>query len=775
MNIKITIFILFLISISSGLADEAYPNSYKLFEYLQGGEIIVTKHENQSNLPITYFVKPNWTEEAEVLYFWRGYKWKDARGSSIGSANIISSFPLFNSILSVWRENNRIFVAIIDTGLTMSSVTEIPPGWKSLFPLEVKWLGKTGSNEYLLYINNTIYLVNIGNKKDISIKLIASDVFNAISLFDENKNSAFKAAYLIYRDGSGVVMFLTKDNIEKFSSRMPVSDDIYLKKFGSQIAIISSSKSYPNSLMKIIDPERGVIAETWVEASGERVITGGDLKPKTIYFLKNEGAYYNLKYYNYANLKSTNPQNPVEIPKDLIEPMGLYLVNDIIYSVFRNGLATFNIEGSLLSVDFFPFGENFSQAPKLSTDGNYLILSTQAFSVILEKKNHQFWIFNRFVNNFGKILLPLVLSIIIIVVFNMYRGQKRLMRAVFNLPSTGAVFIIDQYARLSTANTSGKRLIGITDNIPLKRVFQYYCEFEHTKPILELVEKALSTKDTFTQKMNIVRNNDMYEWFWTVIPIRNAAGLYRGFVMTGIDITEQLERKRLSNWAQLAHDMQTNLSTIRLNAQQLDVVENTNDFERRKKIIHQVSLLIQRVRDIVTVGRSDAVNKEIIDSYEICHEVRSEFDEAVFPHVKFLVDAQHFNIICDKPKLIRAVRNAVENGIRSMQGKEGTITITNWSDSRYACIGVRDTGAGMDEVTKAKMLTPYFTTAKTSGGHGIGTMIMQHVMELHGGEIIINSEKGKGTQIVFCVPNYAHNKTSKAIAEKVLSLKGENK
>ena len=49
-------------------------------------------------------------------------------------------------------------------------------------------------------------------------------------------------------------------------------------------------------------------------------------------------------------------------------------------------------------------------------------------------------------------------------------------------------------------------------------------------------------------------------------------------------------------------------------------------------------------------------------------------------------------------------------------------------------------------------------------------MIMQHVMELHGGEIIINSEKGKGSQIVFCIPNYAHNKTSKAIAEKTLAI-----
>ena len=350
-----------------------------------------------------------------------------------------------------------------------------------------------------------------------------------------------------------------------------------------------------------------------------------------------------------------------------------------------------------------------------------------------------------------------------------------MLEAVLNLPAAGAVFIIDKYGRLKRANSSGKKLLGITDSVPMRKIFRYYCELTHTKPIIELVEKALSTRDTFTQKVNVVRNNDMYDWFFSVIPLRNAAGIFKGFVITGIDITEQLERKRLSNWAQLAHDMQTNLSTIRLNAEQFEIDDNSVNSDRLKKILHQVNLLIQRVRDVVTVGRSDTVNKELVDAFEICNEVRNEFDSAVFPHVSFNLEIQHFNVFCDKPKMIRAVRNAVENGIKSMLGKAGSITIRNWNDARYVYIGIQDTGGGMDDVTKKKMLTPYFTTAKKTGGAGIGTMIMQHVAELHGGEIQVQSEKGKGTQIIFCIPNYAHNKTSKAIAEKMMNIRTESR
>jgi signal transduction histidine kinase len=173
----------------------------------------------------------------------------------------------------------------------------------------------------------------------------------------------------------------------------------------------------------------------------------------------------------------------------------------------------------------------------------------------------------------------------------------------------------------------------------------------------------------------------------------------------------------------------------------------------------------------VTVGRSDSLDRQIVDAADIVNEVRMEFDEAVFPNVEFLVEAQHFNISCDKPKMIRALRNSVENAIKSLQGKPGIIKMSNWNDFRFTYFAVQDNGVGMDEKTKTKFLTPYFTTAKKQGGSGIGTMIMQHVMELHGGNIEVNSEKGKGTELLFVIPNYTQHRTPKTIAEKFSAKK----
>jgi signal transduction histidine kinase len=730
-----------------------------VFEYLQGGELIITQEDDTLSEPLSYFVKPNWSEEAEAVYVWRGLKRQNTKGTPIGSSYIIATHTFGNSILTVWKEDNGYFLSVFDSNLTMNYVTEIYGDWKPYFPAKAEWIGKTSENEYGLLLNQTLFLCKFDPPNGWTVNEIAKEVITATSLYQEKTSSPYKAVYIVYKGASSIINFLKNDNTEKFAARIPISDDIFIQRFKNQAAVISYSKSYPNSLLRIIDPERGVVSETWIETSGDKIQIDYSGKIAKIYYLFTNNQQYYLRIFDYTSKNQNSPY--IDIPNALIEPMGLWILDQSVIALFRNGIATFDKNGKILAIDFFPFGEYFTNKISINRRKNFLILSSKTASLTLLREKHEFWYINRFFAHFGQIILPTILIIIIIILYIRFRRQKNLLEAVINLPATGAVFIIDKYGRLIRANSSGQKLLGITDSIPMRRIFKYYCELEHTKPITELVDKALTTRDTFTQKLNVVKENDMYEWIFNVIALRTATGIYKGFVLTGIDITEQLEKKRLSNWAQLAHDMQTNLSTIRLNAEQFDVEEGTNNASRRKKIIHQVGLLIQRVRDVVTVGRTESINEELVDAFDICHEVRNEFDEALFPNVSFTVDVQHINFYCDKPKMIRAVRNAVENGIKAMQGKPGSITITNWSDSKTVYISVQDTGPGMDEKTRKKMLTPYFTTAKKTGGAGIGTMIMQHVMDLHGGKIEVKSEVGVGTQIIFCIPTFSQNKGQK--------------
>jgi PAS domain S-box-containing protein len=444
-----------------------------------------------------------------------------------------------------------------------------------------------------------------------------------------------------------------------------------------------------------------------------------------------------------------------ELPSYFIEPMAMKMIDNTLIILFRNGICTVDKNGSLQSADIFPVGQYFSGTPMIKYIDEHLILSGDNTNIIFDKKSNSFWMINSFLDTTGSAIIPLISAVLIFIFIQLYRHQKRLLLAVLNLPSSGIVFVIDKNGRLTKSNISGKKILGITNSIPLGKPFQFYCTLEHTKSINDLVQKSLSMRETFTQKLTIQEGDrGSKEWFCTSLPIRNLAGQYRGLVFTGIDITEELERKRLSNWAQLAHDMQTNLSTIKLNAEQLEFDEEDRNSLRRNKILHQTRLMIQRVRDIVTVGRTDALGMQQVNSTDICQEVRNEFDETLFPNIEFQVDCKSFKVYCDKPKLIRALRNAVENAIKAMPEQNGGIIISCWNDARSAYFSIKDDGLGMEQKIVEKMMTPYFTTAKEKGGYGMGTMIMQHVMELHAGKLIINSQKGEGTEVLFSFPNF---------------------
>jgi signal transduction histidine kinase len=139
----------------------------------------------------------------------------------------------------------------------------------------------------------------------------------------------------------------------------------------------------------------------------------------------------------------------------------------------------------------------------------------------------------------------------------------------------------------------------------------------------------------------------------------------------------------------------------------------------------------------------------------------------VFPHVTFSMKLRGTMMVVDRQKIMRAIRNAVENGIKALRGEPGVIEMATWFDRTNVYIRISDTGVGMDASTLQNMMKPYFTTAHDGGGTGIGTMIMQHVVHAHGGSLRVTSEPGKGTQIVFRIP-HGMEPLRKRVTEEVL-------
>lgn len=77
----------------------------------------------------------------------------------------------------------------------------------------------------------------------------------------------------------------------------------------------------------------------------------------------------------------------------------------------------------------------------------------------------------------------------------------------------------------------------------------------------------------------------------------------------------------------------------------------------------------------------------------------------------------------------------------------GAISIVTRQQGGLVLVEIKDTGSGIPEDQISMVLDPFFTTKEVGQGTGLGLSICYGIMDLHGGNIEVNSEVDKGTKI----------------------------
>lgn len=86
---------------------------------------------------------------------------------------------------------------------------------------------------------------------------------------------------------------------------------------------------------------------------------------------------------------------------------------------------------------------------------------------------------------------------------------------------------------------------------------------------------------------------------------------------------------------------------------------------------------------------------------------------------------------------------------------------------RYLCLGVTDSGTGMDAATLARATEPFFTTKGPGKGSGLGLSMVHGLAVQSGGQLRISSEPGCGTTVTLWLPAHDPGSDAKGGAEAV--------
>lgn len=743
-------YFLFIISIillvtAKSFADKTHSLQLNNGLQFSGGELII----DTSGQFRSYFIRPNWTNSLEVVSTWKGFDHSHKIGKSIGNIQILESFVFNNNLILLALQSSNLILLELDSNLNqlnninIDTFDEIPE--QSTFQII-----KNNKISFYVKVNTKLFFAN-KYSSIFTIEKVSENV-DGFVLIHNNEN--FLNARIEKFSDFNLLHLSDKADSIKVSIRVSSGDNLKLEQVGNYLISKSSLVGSNSTLLEIISLKKPrVMLSNYFECEPEMIAFKEISTDKfLISFLTI--SEHNVKA-NICEYSGTNQlENFIykELPSVIYEPISLYEAQNKFIGLFRNFILAYDENLNIKILEQNPIGKKYRSVPTILVFKNYLIIKSKLYSEKWDFKDNYLWLLFLVFEYIAVYLVPIIFLTIAYYFYRKFRKQKQLLNELINLPSSGIMIILNRNSEITKLNQQARDLLGIDQNIPLQKPIKEYLTLDSTHALYDFLEESLSINQNLTKKIVLVKNNSNYEFVFSASPIWSLSGNLKGYLINGYDITEQLERKRLSNWAQLAHDMQTNLLTIRLNAEQMSCEKDTENYSRIKKILFQVNTLQKRVRDIVTVGRSSKLELVHTNSIGILEEVAGEFDKAVFPEIEIIIQGYDIDIYCDRPKLIRAIRNAVENSIKAIPEQKGKIELSYWNENQYHCFKIKDNGIGLDEHLKKKILTPYFTTSKDGSGFGLGTMIIQQVVELHRGKLQINSETDKGTEFILKIP-----------------------
>jgi len=186
---------------------------------------------------------------------------------------------------------------------------------------------------------------------------------------------------------------------------------------------------------------------------------------------------------------------------------------------------------------------------------------------------------------------------------------------------------------------------------------------------------------------------------------------------------------------------------------------NRPDVEAIRREVTRAASLIER---FLVFARARTTNPQTQEIGHILHEVV----EVVGPAATQARVERHLDVAVDLPEvhadaelLRQAVLNLCVNAIQAMQetGKGGALTVRARAAAGGALIEVADTGPGMDPETVKHVFEPFFTTK--AAGTGLGLAIVRQAAEAHGGQVEVESERGKGATFRIRIPPAAEQES----------------
>lgn len=318
----------------------------------------------------------------------------------------------------------------------------------------------------------------------------------------------------------------------------------------------------------------------------------------------------------------------------------------------------------------------------------------------------------------------------------------------------GLILLNSQF-RVLSINESAKRILGVEFDPVMEReeLPPHILKMNRSQELLRAVQAAQTGE---TGHCMIEQDGRQYSLLASPVVRSEKNG---GVVIFLLDVTEQLEAERIRKEfsANVSHELKTPLTSISGYA---EIIENgmvkPGDIPCFAGRIHKEALrLINLIEDIIQLSRldEDAVTwpKEPVELKSLCREVAGRLaSQAQERNVTVNVTGQEATVMGVRRLLDEMVTNLCENAIKyNKVGGQAEIAVQK--KNGVIRVSVADTGIGIPAEHHSRIFERFYRVDKShsreTGGTGLGLSIVKHAAAVHGAQIQLESEVGKGTKI----------------------------
>ncbi len=180
------------------------------------------------------------------------------------------------------------------------------------------------------------------------------------------------------------------------------------------------------------------------------------------------------------------------------------------------------------------------------------------------------------------------------------------------------------------------------------------------------------------------------------------------------------------------------------------------EWQRALERLGEMQVGLERIRDMVlrlrTFSRLDEGEQQVVSMRESVESVLMILEHRLRDRIRIVT---HFGepdrVFCYSSLINQALLNLISNAVDAITDC-GSITLATGAEGSEYRIMVSDTGSGIAESIRDRVLDPFFTTKPMGQGTGLGLPITYSIVKKHGGDLELRPGPEGGTRVTMRFP-----------------------